>query len=235
MTVFLTIGRGGMAQLQSGIDDSEAIPSTRLWSLPSALAHLKAFAGDRAGQLGKSVSLGVRCPAVLVRQPIIDAMIPSLVQLLRNAVEHGIEDTTERLILGKPLSATLTLDVAIDADALVFAISDDGRGMEIAEAEQLRSGSLAVSSEALHLVAGDAWRALLLRHGVAVANGRRGPTSGLKRATARLAGIGGRIALRTRRGEGTTLVVTIPRHGDGNIVVADAARQLVGAPTTASA
>ncbi len=224
-----------MAQFRSDIDDSAAAPSARLWSLPSALLHLKAFAADRAGQLGKSASLDVRCPAILVRQSIIDAVIPSLVQLLRNAVEHGVEDTTERLILGKSLSATLTLDASIDAHALVFIISDDGRGIDEGRAEQLRTESLAVSSEGLHVVAGDAWRALLLRHGVAVGGGRSAAASGLKRATARLAGIGGRIALRTRRGAGTALVVTIPTHGDGNIVVADSGKQLLGVTTVASA
>lgn len=224
-----------MAQLQSGIDDNAAFPSARLWSLPSALAHLKAFAADRAGQLGKSAVLDVRCPAILVRQPVIDTIIPTLVQLLRNAVEHGVEETTERLMLGKPLSATLTLDVAIEADALVFAIGDDGRGIDSGKADDLRSHCLAVSSDALGAIASETFRAILLRHGVAVAAGRRDAAFGLKRASARMAGLGGRIAMRTRRGQGTTFIVTIPTHDDGSIVVADGGAQLIGVPTVASA
>jgi two-component system chemotaxis sensor kinase CheA len=219
------IGQGGMAERFSGPDDI-AVPVARLWSLPAALAHLRTFVADRAGGVGKSATLSVHCPPILVRQPVIDAVIPTLVQLLRNAVEHGVETPTERLVAAKSLEAALTITVTAEDDQLIIAVDDDGRGIEGSRAGALAADdNLVATPDALHAVAGDAWRALLLRQGLAVDgdSGRR--AFGLKRAAARLSGIRGQISFRTRPGLGTTFRVTIPIGSRDDVVIANPASQ----------
>ncbi len=207
--------------------------AARLWSLPAALAHLSSFTADRAGQIGKSASLTVKCQPILVRQAIIDAVIPTLVQFLRNAIEHGIETPTERLVAGKALTGALSIAVAANNGVLLISVSDDGRGIEDEQIVQT-TGAIAVSSDALHAANSDAWRSLLLRHGIAVEGNRR-HVFGLKRAAARLSGVRGRIGFRSEAGQGTTFQMTIPMHGDDVVVMSGSAEQRPARDLTAAA
>lgn len=53
----------------------------------------------------------------------------SFVHVIRNAVDHGIEPSEERLLSGKPSKGKLTLSTHKDGDNFVIAIQDDGRGI----------------------------------------------------------------------------------------------------------
>ncbi|CAN5841864.1 hypothetical protein BH11MYX4_BH11MYX4_04890 [soil metagenome] len=54
----------------------------------------------------------------------------SLVHVVRNAVDHGIEPAVERCAAGKPAEGRLTLETRIENRELVIAIRDDGRGID---------------------------------------------------------------------------------------------------------
>lgn len=52
------------------------------------------------------------------------------IHLVRNAVDHGIEGPGERLAKGKPATGELVLRAAVEDDAFVVEIADDGRGVD---------------------------------------------------------------------------------------------------------
>ncbi|MGV8839629.1 MAG: ATP-binding protein [Bauldia sp.] len=101
-----------------------------LWSVADALDHLRGFVADLAGFNGKSATLAIEASPVMVTPDLISAAVPALVQLLRNAIAHGIETPMERLMAGKPLSGMLSLTAAPHAGGLRFVVSDDGRGVD---------------------------------------------------------------------------------------------------------
>ncbi len=102
----------------------------RLWSLAAALDHLCGFVADLAGFNGKSATLVIAAPAVMAPRSLIAAVVPVLVQLLRNAVTHGVEPPLTRLVRGKTLTGALNLSVVVESGAIVFVVTDDGRGVE---------------------------------------------------------------------------------------------------------
>ncbi len=59
-----------------------------------------------------------------------------LIQLIRNAVHHGIESPEERTLQGKPSRGTITLISRLSADAFEFDLKDDGRGLLLAQLQQ---------------------------------------------------------------------------------------------------
>jgi chemotaxis protein histidine kinase CheA len=53
-----------------------------------------------------------------------------LVHVVRNAIDHGLEPSSERLSLGKPAHGILTLKARLDGEQLSFEVTDDGRGID---------------------------------------------------------------------------------------------------------
>jgi len=109
---------------------AETPGDVRLWSVADALDHLRGFVAELAGFNGKSATLAIEATPVLVTPDLISAAVPALVQLLRNAITHGIEPPMERLTAGKPLCGALSLTAELAAGALRFVVRDDGRGVD---------------------------------------------------------------------------------------------------------
>ena len=186
----------------------------RLWSLPAALAHLSDFVADRAGQAGKSAVLEVDCPAMLVRREIVEAAVPALVQLLRNAIEHGIEAPMDRLVAGKSLTAAVTISVNAEPSQITFTVHDDGIGIEPAQiaAAAVEAGVLA--AEAVATMGDDAKLALAFRRGVTLGRDRGNRGVGLERAALRLRPINGRVGMMSKPGKGSRFFVVVPTESE---------------------
>jgi len=203
----------------------------RLWSLSAALAHLRGFVSDKAGELGKSAALSIACPNLLVAPILVDSLTPALVQLLRNAIEHGVERPVDRLVAGKPLTARIAVAVTAKPDHLLLEVSDDGAGIDPAAVVTAAFAAGAISQEA----GTTADPMTLLHHrGVTLAGGdaaRRG--NGLKRAGQRLRAVGGTIAIHSEKGLGASATITIPLSRIGTVIVPGQALLDEGVPVQA--
>ncbi|WP_027794805.1 hybrid sensor histidine kinase/response regulator [Paraburkholderia acidipaludis] len=87
---------------------------------------------DLARSLGKRVRFSVEGEATQVDRDILDMLDAPLGHLLRNALDHGIEDPVARLIAGKPEEAHLTLEARHSAGKLLISVADDGHGVDLA-------------------------------------------------------------------------------------------------------
>jgi two-component system, chemotaxis family, sensor kinase CheA len=102
----------------------------RMLPVAGLLAGFPRMVRDLAVEHGKAVELRVRGADVEVDRVVLDGLRPALTQLLRNAVEHGIELPDERRAAGKPPTGTITVEVReVGAEALV-EVSDDGGGVD---------------------------------------------------------------------------------------------------------
>ena len=59
------------------------------------------------------------------------------VHLLRNSIDHGIEDSETRKLLGKSIEGHIKIHTRIEADFLVIDFHDDGRGLNIKKLKEL--------------------------------------------------------------------------------------------------
>ena len=187
-----------------------AVSTDRLWSLPAALAHLKDFVADRAGQAGKSAVLEVDCPATLVRREIVEAAVPALVQLLRNAIEHGIEAPMDRLVAGKSLTAAVTISVVADPAQIRFTVHDDGVGIDPSQVAAAAVEAGVLAAEAVRTLADDAKLALAFRRGVTIGRERGNRGVGRERAALRLKPVNGRVGMVSKLGKGSRFFVVVP-------------------------
>ncbi|NIE65299.1 hybrid sensor histidine kinase/response regulator [Burkholderia sp. Ax-1719] len=86
---------------------------------------------DLARSLGKRVRFVIDGEHTQVDRDILEMLDAPLGHLLRNALDHGIEDPGTRLLLGKPEEATLTLEARHSAGKLLIAVADDGAGVDM--------------------------------------------------------------------------------------------------------
>lgn len=87
---------------------------------------------DLARSLGKRVRLVIEGETTQVDRDILEMLDAPLGHLLRNALDHGVEDPETRRRAGKPEEARLTLEARHSAGKLLIAVADDGAGVDLA-------------------------------------------------------------------------------------------------------
>ncbi|WP_322034034.1 hybrid sensor histidine kinase/response regulator [Paraburkholderia sp. J76] len=86
---------------------------------------------DLARSLGKRVRFEIAGESTQVDRDILEMLDAPLGHLLRNALDHGIEDSETRRRAGKPEEASLTLEARHSAGKLLIAVADDGAGIDL--------------------------------------------------------------------------------------------------------
>ena len=88
---------------------------------------------DLARDLGKQVRLEIQGPGTYVDRDILEKLEAPLTHLLRNAIDHGIELPEVRRAAGKSVEGTIRLEAQHSAGNLLITVSDDGRGIDLAD------------------------------------------------------------------------------------------------------
>ncbi|MGK7879240.1 MAG: response regulator [Crocosphaera sp.] len=86
---------------------------------------------DLARQLKKRVKLEIIGKLTMVDRDILRKLEAPLTQILRNAIDHGIEFPDERVAQGKPPEGTISLEANHRFGMLSITISDDGKGIDL--------------------------------------------------------------------------------------------------------
>jgi two-component system chemotaxis sensor kinase CheA len=86
---------------------------------------------DIASQRGKEVNLEIFGGETELDKKVLEGIKASLMHILRNCVDHGIEDADERAALGKAACGTIKVSAFNEADNVVIVIEDDGKGIDI--------------------------------------------------------------------------------------------------------
>ena len=85
---------------------------------------------DISRQLGKKVKLEIIGEDTQVDRDILEKLEAKITQLLRNAIDHGLETPEERLAAGKAETCTITLEARHSSGKLLVSVGDDGRGID---------------------------------------------------------------------------------------------------------
>ena len=91
---------------------------------------------DVAKQCGKDVALELSGQNTDLDKGILDALAEPLMHLVRNAVDHGVEDAEERIAANKPARGTVYLNAYHQGTQVVIEVRDDGRGIDLVQIRQ---------------------------------------------------------------------------------------------------
>nr|WP_314899606.1 chemotaxis protein CheA [uncultured Deefgea sp.] len=110
-------------------DLQNAVMKTRMQPIGRLFQKYPRLARDLARQMGKDVELVISGEETELDKTMLEDLNDPLVHLVRNAVDHGVETTEERIASGKPAKAVVELTATQVGDHIRIEIIDDGRGM----------------------------------------------------------------------------------------------------------
>jgi len=85
---------------------------------------------DLGHQLQKKAQVVIHGADIQMDKSVLDELADSMIHLLRNAVDHGIEAPADRLHREKPETGTIRIEVIRQGDRVIIQIEDDGRGLD---------------------------------------------------------------------------------------------------------
>jgi len=104
--------------------------STRMQPVGRLFQKFPRLVRELAKDLGKDVELVIEGAETEVDRVVVDSLYDPLVHMLRNALDHGIEEGTDRAAAGKSPKAIISLKAWQEASSVMIELSDDGKGMD---------------------------------------------------------------------------------------------------------
>ena len=117
-------------------DLQTAVMKTRMQPIKKVFGRFPRLVRDLARQLKKEINLELVGEETDLDKNLVEALADPLVHLVRNSVDHGIEEPADREAMGKSRSGRVILSAEQEGDHILLSISDDGKGMD---ADVLRS------------------------------------------------------------------------------------------------
>ncbi len=174
-------------------------------------ARLRRIVRQTAEALDKQATLEITGGETEIDRQVLDRMVAPLEHLLRNALAHGIEPSTERLRLGKPALGQVNLRVSREGSQVLLEIADDGRGLDdaaiLARARErglVRSDEQLSETQVFHLI---------LAPGLSTAeqvSQIAGRGVGMDVVHNQIKACGGRLEIDSQRGRGSTFRIWLP-------------------------
>jgi two-component system chemotaxis sensor kinase CheA len=119
-----------VSQLDLLVSDLQnSVMKTRMQPIGRLFQKYPRIARDLARQLGKDVELVLAGEETEVDKTMIEDLSDPLIHLIRNAVDHGVENPAERAAAGKSSKSLVRLEARQEGDHIVLIVADDGRGM----------------------------------------------------------------------------------------------------------
>lgn len=201
-------GKEGDAALAESDSDTEATSATST-GLDKTLASL----ADRIAT-SYSKRVAVHCTGLdkvpeVYRRAVKDISI----QLVRNAVVHGIEEPAERLSAKKPEVGTLAIEFAERNDGYELVVQDDGRGLQLDRIKQVAIERGVITPAEAELLDSRQTMALIFRPGFSTAEKvttDAGRGAGMDLVRILVAELGGRVGLASAGGRFSKFKIWLP-------------------------
>lgn len=111
-------------------DLQTSVMKTRMQPIKKVFGRFPRVVRDLARSLNKEVVLELIGEETDLDKNLVEALADPLVHLVRNAVDHGIEQPDVRMAKGKSRAGSILLAAEQEGDHILLTISDDGHGMD---------------------------------------------------------------------------------------------------------
>lgn len=189
----------------------ESLMRTRLVPFSRMLPRLQRIVRQTSSTLNRPAELIVQNTEGELDRTILERLVTPFEHMLRNAIDHGLEDTAERLALNKPEVGSIVLNISRQGTDVLVSFSDDGKGINeaIIKDKALSQGLIKADQfldkqEILQLIFHPG---LSTAKEVTQISGRG---VGLDVVQSEIKALGGHVSVDSELGQGTTFTIRVP-------------------------
>jgi chemosensory pili system protein ChpA (sensor histidine kinase/response regulator) len=203
----------------------ESLMRTRLVPFSRLLPRLQRLVRQTASAVNKPTELLVNNTEGELDRNILEKLVSPLEHMLRNAIDHGIEDTEQRQKVGKPLTGRIDLKISRQGTDVLVSFKDDGKGIDPAiirdkaiEKGLIKSDQHLEPEEILQFIFHPGFSTA---QQVTQISGRG---VGLDVVQSEIKSLGGQVSVSSELGHGSTFTIRVPT----TVAVSDALMVKVG-------
>lgn len=200
-------------QLHKVINEIQGVVmAIRMVPLSTTFIKMNRITRDMCKKLNKEVSLVIIGEETEVDKNIIEQISDPLMHLIRNAIDHGIEENEERVRNGKERIGTVTLEAKNSGSDVLIIVKDDGKGLNKEKIlKKARENGLLRKQES-EMTDKEIYDLILLpgfstNKEITEFSGRG---VGMDVVIKNLESVGGSVSVESREGNGTSITMKIP-------------------------
>ena len=200
-------------QLRKLTDElQDIVMAIRMVPIAPTFHKMNRVVRDIAKKLGKDVELLISGEETEVDKRVIDALADPLMHLVRNAVDHGIEEMDIRKKADKPQKASIRLNAFNAGGDVIVQVSDDGKGIDREKViQKAREKNLTTKTD--EQISDKEAFSFIILPGFSTketATSFSGRGVGMDVVKKNIEKVGGSILIESVFGKGTTIVIKIP-------------------------
>ena len=191
----------------------ESVMKVRMVPIESVVNRFPRMVRDLSKKLNKSIELYMSGEDTELDRTVIDEIGDPLMHLLRNAVDHGIEDKATRIAAGKQEEGTVILKAYQDGNNVVIEVTDDGRGLNVDKIKQKALERDLATPEQLENMPDREVLDFIFKPGFSTADtvtDISGRGVGLDVVKNKISNIGGNIEAKSEVGKGSSFIIRLP-------------------------
>jgi len=192
-------------------DLQSAVMQTRMQPLKNLFSKFGRVVRDTALELNKQVDLKISGAETELDKNLVEALENPLIHLLRNALDHGIEDPSLRIKKGKAATGQITLSAQQTGEQIIINLQDDGAGLDhrLIFSKAVEQGLIAANAnlseqQCFNLIFAPG---LSTKNNVSNISGRG---VGMDVVKTDISKIGGQVELSSKLGRGTNICIKLP-------------------------
>lgn len=191
----------------------KVVMSARLQPISIIYNKFKRLVNATAASMEKDIEACIEGEDVEVDRSVIDLLSDSLVHLVRNSVDHGIEAPEVRVAAGKPARGFIKLKTSHEAGQVIIDFEDDGGGINLKKiAEQAVLKGWITESQFMEMTEKDLLE-IVLRPGISTAkkiSSISGRGVGMDIIHNNISRYGGVMDIKTVLGKGVLIRIKLP-------------------------
>ena len=200
-----------MAQARLSRDVQQQLLAVRTVPFASLSERLYRILRQTAKELNKKANLEIRGGQTELDRGVLEKLVAPLEHLLRNAIDHGIEDRADRIAASKPEIGEVAITVRQEGNEIALTLADDGRGLPLDEikSKAIASGMIGKGADPAQAQLIEAIFApgFTTAQEVTQISGRGIGMDVVKNA---ITSLGGRVEVATTPGQGTIFTLYLP-------------------------
>ncbi|MET1255049.1 chemotaxis protein CheA [Aliikangiella maris] len=202
----------GLVELEQNTRElQESVMRIRMLPIGFIFNRLPRMVRDLSSQLGKKVNLQISGESTELDKTVMEQIGDPLTHLVRNALDHGLENSEKRLQAGKSEEGNLNITAYHQGGNIVIEVADDGGGIDpdVIYQKAVDKGLIVDGSELSH----DQILSLIMEPGfstAAVVSDVSGRGVGMDVVKRNINNLGGSVEIESELGSGTTFIIRLP-------------------------